>query len=181
MNFFYPTDQQALFTNRERELAELVHYRQNLRAGSVEHVALFGLRRIGKTLLLKEFIRRTLAEERSILPIYMDFSSLSSSPENFVLGYVGQICYWALARGESDPEPFLSPGTLPSAVLQAGASELVPQVVKPPRDFVALPFERGDSVGEPDLSDSFAIERSVQGWDHRLHQIGQRCGRRVGR
>ncbi len=62
MNFFYPPDQQSLFTNRERELAELSHYRQNLRAGSVEHVALFGLRRIGKTLLLKEFIRRTLAE-----------------------------------------------------------------------------------------------------------------------
>lgn len=124
MNFFYPPDQQDLFTNRERELAELAHYRQNLRAGSVEHVALFGLRRIGKTLLLKEFIRRTLAEERSILPVYMDFSYLSSSPENFVLGYVGQICYWTLAQGESDPEPFLNPGTLPSAVLQAGSTRL---------------------------------------------------------
>jgi hypothetical protein len=35
-----------------------------------------------------------------------------------------QICYWLLARGESDPEPFLSQSTLPTAVLQAGASDL---------------------------------------------------------
>ena len=54
----------------------------------------------------------------------MDFSYLSSSPENFSLGYVGQICYWLLARGESDPEPFLGQSTLPTAVLQAGASDL---------------------------------------------------------
>lgn len=124
MNFFCSPDQQALFTNRERELAELAHYRRSLRSGSVEHVALFGLRRIGKTLLLKEFVRRTLADNAAVIPVYMDFSYLSSSPENFVLGYVGQICYWLLVRGESDPEPFLNPNTLPSAVLQGGAADL---------------------------------------------------------
>jgi AAA+ ATPase superfamily predicted ATPase len=124
MNYFYPLDQQSLFTNRERELAELAHYRQALHSSAAQHVALFGLRRIGKTLLLKEFLRRTLAEDKSVVPIYMDFSYLSSSPENFTLGYVGQICYWLLARGESDPEPFLSQSTLPTAVLQAGASDL---------------------------------------------------------
>ena len=124
MNYFYPLDQQRLFTNRERELAELAHYRQALHGGAAQHVALFGLRRIGKTLLLKEFLRRTLAKDKSVVPIYMDFSYLSSSPENFSLGYVGQICYWLLARGESDPEPFLSQSTLPTAVLQAGASDL---------------------------------------------------------
>ncbi|MBI3362080.1 MAG: ATP-binding protein [Chloroflexi bacterium] len=124
MHFFYPPDQQALFTNRERELAELAHYRQRLQAGSVEHIALFGLRRIGKTLLLKESLRQTLADGLAIAPVYMDFSYLCSSPENFALGYIGQICYWLLARGESDPEPFLSANTLPSAVLQAGASDL---------------------------------------------------------
>ena len=124
MSYFYPPDQQALFTNRESELSQLAHYRQGLHAGSVEHVAMFGLRRIGKTLLLKEFIRRTLAEDRKAAPVYMDFSYLSSSPENFALGYAGQICYWLLERGESDPEPFLSAGTLPSAVLQARSPEL---------------------------------------------------------
>src|SRR3989304_8599810 len=124
MNYFYPPDQQALFTNREGELSQLAHYRQSLRAGSVEHVALFGLRRIGKTLLLKEFIRRILAEDRAIVPANMDFSHLCSSPENFVVGYAGQLCYWLLTRGASDPEPYMSPATLPTTLLQAGASDL---------------------------------------------------------
>ena len=92
MQTLYPLNQQTLFTNREYELAQLAHYRQALGAGAVEHVALFGLRSIGKTLLLKEFIRRTLAEAPGIAPIYMDFATLASSPENFSLGFIGQVC-----------------------------------------------------------------------------------------
>ena len=86
MRNFYPLDQQTLFTNREYEIAQLTHYRQALSAGPVEHAALFGLRRIGKTLLLKEFMRRTLSETSNVIPIYMDFSALASSPENFSAG-----------------------------------------------------------------------------------------------
>jgi AAA+ ATPase superfamily predicted ATPase len=58
MNAFYPSDQQHLFTNRVKELAELDHYLEKLFTAAAEHVALFGLRRIGKTMLLKEFLRR---------------------------------------------------------------------------------------------------------------------------
>ena len=115
---FYPLDQQTLFTNREYELAQLAHYRQALGAGPVEHVALFGLRRIGKTLLLKEFMRRTLAESPDVAPVYMDFATLASSPENFAVGYIGQLCYWLLMRGEGDAGPFLSAGSLPGALFQ---------------------------------------------------------------
>jgi len=125
---FYPADQQTNFTNRAYELAQLAHYRQTIRPGPVEHVALFGLRRIGKTLLLKEFMRRTLNEAADILPVYMDFAMLASSPENFALGFVGQVCYWLLRRGESETEPFLNSRTLPAALLQSGASDLYPRV-----------------------------------------------------
>lgn len=130
---FYPQDQQNLFTNREYELAQLAHYRQALGAGAVEHVALFGLRRIGKTLLLKEFIRRTLLETPALVPVYMDISALASSPENFALGYIGQVCYWLLLRGQgdggaSDPGSFLSASALPGALLQHKAADLYPLV-----------------------------------------------------
>ena len=121
---FYPLDQQALFTNREYELAQLVHYRQALQSGPVENVALFGLRRIGKTLLLKEFMRRTLESDPDILPVYIDFSTLASSPENFALGYMGLICYWLLRRGAGEAGPFLSAGSLPAALLQHNAADL---------------------------------------------------------
>ena len=121
---FYPLDQQALFTNRDYELAQLAHYCQALLSGPVENIALFGLRRTGKTLLLKEFMRRTLKSEPNILPIYMDFSTLASSPENFALGFVGLICYWLLLHGEGDAGVFLSAGSLPGALLQHKAGEL---------------------------------------------------------
>lgn len=124
----YPLDQQKIFTDREFELAQLAHYRQSIGTGLGENIALFGLRRIGKTLLIKEFIRRTLSGDPGIVPVYMDFATLASSPENFALGFVGQICYWLLRRGEGSTEAFLTPTSLPGALLQAGAADLYPPV-----------------------------------------------------
>jgi hypothetical protein len=124
MNYFYPSDQQALFTNRHQELATLDHYHRSLAHGAVEHVALFGLRRIGKTLLLKEFVRQLTAASQTDRPAFLDFSVLCSSPENFALGYIGAICYWLLEGGKSDPEPFLNPASLGTAVLKAGGEKL---------------------------------------------------------
>ncbi|HNB53333.1 MAG TPA: hypothetical protein PK530_15385, partial [Anaerolineales bacterium] len=124
MHTFYPPDQQALFTNREYELTQLTHFRQSISPGPAEHTALFGLRRIGKTLLIKEFMRRTQLETPDIRPVYMDFSTLASSPENFALGYVGGVCAWLLEGGTQNAETFLSPGTLPGALLRHQAGDL---------------------------------------------------------
>lgn len=128
MTTFYPLDQQNLFTDREYELAQLEHLVRTLETGPPEHAALFGLRRIGKTLLLKEFIRRLLAGSPETLPVYMDFSTLASSPENFTIGYAGQIAHWALNRGEGDAGPFLSAGSLPGALLGADGAWLYPHL-----------------------------------------------------
>ena len=125
---FYPLDQQTLFTNREYELAQLAHFRQGLASGTPEHVALFGLRRIGKTLLLKEFMRRTLVETAGVVPVYMDFAALASSPENFSVGFVGQLCYWLLMRGEGDAGSFLNAGSLPGSLLQNNGADLYPLI-----------------------------------------------------
>jgi AAA+ ATPase superfamily predicted ATPase len=128
MNYFYPSDQQAIFTNRRQELATLDHYHQSLTNGPVEHVALFGLRRIGKTLLLKEFMFRLRESKAAEQPVFLDFSILCSSPENFALGFIGSICYWLLKEGKSDPEPFLNPASLGSAVLRAGGDSLYDEI-----------------------------------------------------
>lgn len=128
MNHFYPSDQQTLFTNRHQELATLEHYHRSLIHGPVEHLALFGLRRIGKTLLLKEFMRRLIATNPAEKPAFLDFSVICSSPENFSLGFVGSICYWLLEEGKSNPEPFLAPATLGSAVLRAGGDRLYEEI-----------------------------------------------------
>jgi AAA+ ATPase superfamily predicted ATPase len=123
---FYPYDQQKLFTNRDYELAQLSHLVHTLETGPAEHAALFGLRRIGKTLLLKEFMRRLLLTDSAILPVYMDFSTLASSPENFALGYAGLVCHWILNRGEGDAGPFLSSASLPGALMRGEGTWLYP-------------------------------------------------------
>ncbi|MBC7248682.1 MAG: hypothetical protein H5T62_00215 [Anaerolineae bacterium] len=135
MRYFYPQEQQELFTDRERELAELEYRRDQLHQGRQEHTSLFGLRRIGKTLLLKELVRRTLLkyeqapeteaeEEREtsseIIPVYMDFSHICSSPETFAAGYVGWICYWYLTRGQASPVPYLDITSLTGEVMLSG-------------------------------------------------------------
>jgi DNA-binding transcriptional ArsR family regulator len=124
MRYFYPQEQQELFTNRQTELAELAHYRDTLLRGQPEHAALFGPRRIGKTLLLKEFLHQTLAQKIAVAPVYMDFTFLCSSPEQFAAGYVGYICYWLVTQGGETPEPYLTPTELPNQLLLAGQRDL---------------------------------------------------------
>lgn len=125
MNYFYPQDQQQLFTNRETELGQLKHALRAFQTGQAEHMALFGLRRVGKSLLLKELIRQMLNTESGLTPAYMDFSALCSSPENFVQGYVGSLCYWLFEKGQTDPEPYLNVNTLPVVLVRNGADDLL--------------------------------------------------------
>jgi hypothetical protein len=128
MNYFYPQDQQALFTDRETELGQIKHALHASKIGPAEHIALFGLRRVGKTLLLKELIRQVLETEPDITPVYLDFSALCSSPENFVLGYIGSICYWLFEKGHSDPEAYLNASTLPVTLARHGADDLLDDI-----------------------------------------------------
>ncbi len=128
MNYFYPPDQQHLFTDRDAELGQLMHALHTLQIGPAEHMALFGLRRIGKTLILKELIRQVLLSNDDVIPAYMDFSALCSSPENFVLGYVGILCYWIYEKGQTDPETYLNASTLPIALARNGANDLLADI-----------------------------------------------------
>jgi AAA+ ATPase superfamily predicted ATPase len=128
MNYFYPPDQQHLFTDRDTELGQLKHVLNTFQTGPAEHMALFGLRRIGKTLLLKELIRQIMLSNDDLIPAYMDFSALCSSPENFVLGYIGSLCYWIFEKGQTDPEHYLNSSTLPVALVRNGANDLLADI-----------------------------------------------------
>ncbi len=108
---FYPPHLQALFTNRERELAVLEQATLSLAEGRPRHLALFGLRRIGKTLLLMEHLTRLLEQAPAgvIRPVYVDMEELVTSPELFSRRYVGLVTFWALTGGQGDRESFLTP------------------------------------------------------------------------
>ena len=70
-------------------------------------MALFGLRRIGKTLLAQEQVARLL-DNGDVLPVYLDMQAVCSAPEPFAQRYVGLICYWAIAGREGAIEPYLT-------------------------------------------------------------------------
>ncbi|MEW6404839.1 MAG: hypothetical protein AB1649_23830 [Chloroflexota bacterium] len=89
LDFLYPADERRLFTNRHYYLGLLGLCCTELQAGRRKHLALLGLRRIGKTLILREFILRWLQRPTSpnvppVIPVYLDWSDwgslLSSSP-----------------------------------------------------------------------------------------------------
>jgi len=123
--YFYPPELQEQFVNRDRELRQLGHYLDQLQSGRPTHVAVFGLRRIGKTLLLKELIARTLQSSApqsgasEVVPVYMDFSEVCANPEQFATAYIGWIAYWLLTRGQASPLAYFDLPTLQVEVLQA--------------------------------------------------------------
>jgi len=105
LDYLYPVDERALFTDRDHHLGLLELCGAELQQGRRKHLALLGLRRIGKTLILKEFILRWLQRPRtadlpSVLPIYMDLKRLGLSPESFAVEYIGSVLYWYLEKGE---------------------------------------------------------------------------------
>lgn len=137
----YPPHLRSLFTNRERELAILEQATRSLSEGRPRHLALFGLRRIGKTLLLMEHLTRLVEQGPSgrVRPVYIDMEELVTSPELFSRRYVGLTTYWALTGGQGDRDSYLTPTGLlsgPAAGLRCVAQTLA--TVESARDDPAL-------------------------------------------
>jgi hypothetical protein len=124
MASFYPDYLQQRFTNRASELSTLAQMAEDLRNGQPRHTAIFGLRRIGKTLLCQEQVRRLLAEGQ-VLPAYIDFEDICTAPELFAQRFIGLLCFWAFERGQGTVEPYLSAERLLST--QAATVPLVVQ------------------------------------------------------
>ena len=105
--FFYPANQQQLFTNREQHLGQLELARESLLAGKPRHFAFLGPRRIGKTLLIKEFIRRNLKRTtQDVAPVFLDCQRAPLTPESFCTYYTGTILFWLLRRGQGRASEF---------------------------------------------------------------------------
>jgi len=126
---FYPPHLRSLFTDRERELDLLQQVTASLADGRPRHLALLGLRRIGKTLLLLEHTARLLGTSPGgpVRPVYLDFEELVTSPELFSRRYVGLVTFWALTQGHGEMEAFLTPTALlggPAAGLRTVAQVL---------------------------------------------------------
>jgi len=80
-------------------------------AGSPQHLAFLGPRRIGKTLLIKEFVQRALTtEDKTFVPVYLDCQRAPLTPEFFAIYYTGSVLFWLLGRGQGRVTEFLDLG-----------------------------------------------------------------------
>jgi hypothetical protein len=107
MATFYPSYLREVFTNRAHELSVLANVAEDLKRGHPRHVALFGLRRIGKTLLAQEQVVR-LVDQGDVALVYLDVEDICSAPEPLAQRYVGLTCYWALSLGQGPVDPYLT-------------------------------------------------------------------------
>lgn len=103
LEYFYRTDDQELFCGREVQLAGLVNA---LLAPHAVDMHLSGLRRIGKTMLIKEFIKRQLPNS-TLLPVYINLEEIAETPEDFALKFIGWHVYWLQGKGETLPLHYL--------------------------------------------------------------------------
>lgn len=106
MNGWRASPSLEVFTNRVHELDILAQAAADLERGRPRHIALFGLRRIGKTLLCQEQMRHLAAQGR-VIPVYMNLEGICTSPELFVQRYIGLACFWAVDGGQGSVEPYL--------------------------------------------------------------------------
>jgi AAA+ ATPase superfamily predicted ATPase len=91
----YPRKTQALFTNRATELEILESYKNRLLQGEANKIAFIGTRRIGKSTILYEFIKRHDSERQSIL-VYVNLQRLVMEPHSFAKSYLGLVTKWAI-------------------------------------------------------------------------------------
>lgn len=149
------------FTNRVSELTTLGLVADDLLVGRPRHVALFGLRRIGKTLVCQEQMRRLHASGK-VIPVYLDLQDLASSPELFAQRYVGLSSFWAVDHGEGPADPYLSATDLMQtnagslSVVTRTAAALINEMGKQRVDYTTLlniafdfPERLAEALGRP--------------------------------
>lgn len=122
----YPAEEQLFFTNRDHVLALLELSRSLLLQGIRKHLALTGFRRVGKSLALKEFLRRCQQNTDTTVQVaYTDLPRLAFTPEIFATQFLGYLLYWFTGSGKQRPEAYFSPATQLSTVGQIGSPVLI--------------------------------------------------------
>ncbi len=93
-----------MFVNRTRELSILNQHRKSIRSGSRINIALFGLRRIGKTELLLQF--KDTTDDKNILVPYINLQKIIPDAEGFVKAYSKELIYETILQNEQVDYPY---------------------------------------------------------------------------
>ncbi|MCD4844796.1 MAG: hypothetical protein K8R25_09950 [Methanosarcinales archaeon] len=101
--YIYPTSRKKLFTNREHLRSEIKISLNQLEKGRGKHLCFCGLRKIGKTELLKYSLSEQILSSQVI---YLDLEEAGLTPEAFVKYYYCMIGYWILTKGQVSPQKY---------------------------------------------------------------------------
>lgn len=119
---------EPLFVNRARELAEFASVLEDTARGRPRHVALLGLRRIGKTVLLDEVRRRHPTSAIG----YLALDEVVSTPEDFARAFLFEVL--RSVRGAATSEELY----LADEALLGMAEGLHPDLVPPTAEILRL-------------------------------------------
>jgi len=91
----YPVKTQALFTDRIAELEILDSFKTRLLQGESNRIAFIGTRRIGKSTILFEFIKRNFSKQQ-VHFVYLNLQGLVMEPLSFSKSYIGITTKWVI-------------------------------------------------------------------------------------
>jgi len=91
------------FVRRDYYLNLLDKSTDSFKKGSAKSIALLGLRKSGKTLLVKEHLKNA----KDVVPVYIDLGKISLNPENFSVEFIGNIIFHFLRKPLKEYKKFL--------------------------------------------------------------------------
>lgn len=91
----YPVKTQALFTDRISELEMLDSFKTRLLQGESNRIAIIGTRRIGKSTILYEFIKRNFPAQQ-VQFVYLNLQGMVMEPLSFSKSYLGITTKWVV-------------------------------------------------------------------------------------
>ncbi|MEK6808154.1 MAG: hypothetical protein AABY14_00540 [Nanoarchaeota archaeon] len=118
-----------LFSGRELYLEQLQKTLSLLKKSEQKNIAIFGKNGVGKTYIVKEFLRRI--DDKSILPIYIDLNRISLSPENLSIELIAAVSAWFFGydnKWHSETKTLEGIRAL-KQILKNGSSEIIDKVV----------------------------------------------------
>lgn len=100
LDTIYAKDKQELFTDRRKELALIESIVERFsKKGIRKHLAFLGLRRIGKSMILFEYIKRN---KEDVIITHIDLKKISMEPSFFAVEYIKAILQWTLKEKGED-------------------------------------------------------------------------------
>jgi len=106
----YPRGLRKIFTNRVSELSYLEYLKKELIAGRPFNLAIMGLRRTGKSVLIKEFMLRN-ERVRDVGMVYMNIQLMTTNVYDFAIRYLGSVNYWVFG-GDREYRDYLTKSAL---------------------------------------------------------------------